>query len=250
MMVDCGNQISYQELFPIMDELGIKDIDIFVMSHCHADHIGSLSEIARRYNIKKVYKNYVDYTSGTYKGAMMTINDQGIETEILYEGDSFKFGEFVDVEIFWPYEGQTVDMTDAADTNRSSIAMRITYRDSSFWSSGDLYIKDEITLMNKYGERIKSDVMKMNHHGRETSNGKEFIKTVSPKIAVAMQGEFSSTTIMNWYRSAGAVVFHTLFDGTVKISTSGDGHYDVQTQFVREKKNLYGAPSEDGHYVI
>ena len=250
MMVDCGNQISYQELFPALDAMGIQKIDIFVMSHPHVDHIGSFSELARRYGVGKLYKNYVEYTTSTYKGAMMTAKDLGIETEVLYEGDSFKFGDYVDVEVFWPYEGQVIDMSDAASTNHSSIAMRITFGDSSFWSSGDLYLADEIELVKKYGDRIRSDVVKMNHHGRETSNSKDYIKTLQPKIAVACQSLFSSTTILNWYRSSGATVFHTMFDGTVKVSTAGDGHYDVQVQNIREQKKLYGAPAEDGHYTF
>ncbi len=250
MMVDCGNQISYEELFPALDAMGITDIDIFVMSHPHADHIGSLAELAKHYNIKKMYKNYVDYKSDLYKGTMQVIEDLGIETEILYEGDSFKFGEFVDVQVFNPPEGQTVEMSSAPSVNHSSIAMRLTYGESSIWTSADLYIVDEMALVKKYGDQIQSDIVKMNHHGRETSNSKDYINTLQPKIAVATQGELSSLTIMNWYRTSGAVAFHSAIDGTIRISTTGDGHYDIQTQYVRTKKNLYGTPSEDGHYVL
>ncbi len=250
MMIDCGNQVSYNELFPILDEMGIKEIDIFVMSHCHVDHIGSFVELARRYPIKKLYKNYVDYTSDAYKGSMEVVNDLGIETEILYEGDSFKFGEFVDVQVFWPYEGQVIDMTDAGSTNHSSIAMRITYGQSSFWTSGDLYLADEIELCKRYGDQISSDIVKMNHHGRETSNSRDYITVLNPKVAIAEQGALSSLTIMNWYRANGATVFHTAIDGTIRVSTTGDGTYDVQAQYVREQQKLYGTPAEDGHYII
>ncbi|MBO4409506.1 MAG: MBL fold metallo-hydrolase [Spirochaetales bacterium] len=250
MMVDCGNQISYQELFPVLDAMGIRKIDIFVMSHPHVDHIGSFTELARRYGIGKLYKNYVEYRTDVYKGAMMTAEQLGIEVQVLYEGDSFKFGEYVDVQVFWPYEGQVIDQTDAASTNHSSLAMRITYGDSSFWSSGDLYLADEMELVKRYGEQIRSDVVKMNHHGRETSNSKDYINTLQPKIAVACQSHFSSEAVLNWYRGSGATVFHTAFDGTVRISTAGDGHYDVQVQNIRTKTKLYGKPAEDGHYVF
>ncbi len=250
MMVDCGNQISYQELFPALDAMGIKKIDIFVMSHPHVDHIGSFSEIAKRYPIGKLYKNYVDYRTDVYKGSIQVAEQLGIDIQVLYEGDSFKFGDYVDVQVFWPYEGQVIDQTDAASTNHSSLAMRITYGDSSFWTSGDLYLADEIELVKRYGDRIRSDVVKMNHHGRETSNSKDYINTLQPKIAVGCQSVFSSETVLNWYRGSHATVFFTKFDGTVRVSTAGDGHYDVQVQDIRTQKKLYGTPAEDGHYVF
>ncbi len=251
MMVDCGNHLSYQELIPVLDRLGIEKIDVFVMSHPHIDHIGSFSEIAGHVKIGKVYKNYLEYTSAVYKKGMATIAEQGLDTQILYEGDSFKLGEYVDVQVFWPYEGQVVDPSAAGDTNHSSIAMRITYGDSSFWTSGDLYIADEVILASKYGSRIQSDVVKMNHHGRETSNSRAFINALQPKIAVATKSEMSNIPVLNSYRAGGAsVVFHTAIDGTVVVSTTGDGHYEVQSQYVREQKKLYGTPSEDGHYEI
>ena len=250
MMIDCGNQVSYRELIPVLDELGISKIDIFVMSHPHIDHIGSFCEIADHCEIGKVYRNYLEYSSATFARSMKKIEEKGIAMEILHEGDSFMFGNDVSVEVFWPYTGQTVNMDNASDTNHSSIAMKITYGESTFWTAGDLYTADEVVLAERYGDRMQCDVMKMNHHGKDTSSSKAFISAVKPLVAVSTQSQFSSITVTNTFRASGATVFHTCFDGTVMVSTTGDGHYEVQTQYIREQKKLYGLPSEDGHYSI
>lgn len=250
MMVDCGNQVSYLELEPVLERMGIEVIDIFVMSHPHSDHIGSFAQLAKRYEIRKVYKNYTNYTSGSYKRAMKEIAAHGIEVEVLSEGDSFKFGEFVDVQVFWPYDGQSVDFSDAGDTNRSCIAMKITYGDSSFWTSGDLYTSDEKTLVEKYGSLLDCDIMKINHHAYKTSSDRAFIDAISPKVAVAMHGKFANAVVPKRFLSAGAAVFHTYYDGSVKISTTGDGKYDIQSQYVRRAASPYGAPNRNGYYYL
>lgn len=54
----------------------------------------------------------------------------------------------------------------------------------AFGLAADLYITGEQALTETYGQDIASDVVKMNHHGKDTSNGKDFVQAMSPKIAV------------------------------------------------------------------
>lgn len=247
MVVDCGNRGAYNELFPILDRLGITTIDIFVMSHSHVDHIGSFAELARNYTIKKLYKNYVAYKSSAYLSAMHAVEDLGIETQILYAGDSFKLGDYVTVDVLWPFKGQDVDITVTSEVNQSCLAMRITYGESSFWTSGDLYIESEKQLVEIYGNALQSDIMKLNHHSKLTSNCPQFIDAVSPIVAVAMQNECTNKKILRLLTREGILAFHTFYDGSIKISTKGDGHYKIQSQYVRPLF-LYGAPSKNGSY--
>ena len=135
------------------------------------------------------------------------------------------------------------------DANDGSIAMRLTYGQSSFWTSGDLYITGEQALTETYGQDIASDVVKMNHHGKDTSNGKDFVQAMSPKIAVGMFDSVASRTVAMRYIAGGAEVFYNSTDGAIRVSTAGDGVYDVQIQKIRDVAVLPDAPSE-GHIVI
>ncbi|MDD4006399.1 MAG: MBL fold metallo-hydrolase [Sphaerochaetaceae bacterium] len=251
MMVDCSNRNSFDEIDQQLQMMGVTDIDIFVMSHPHADHIGCLAQLARKYPIHQVYKNNQVYDSATYREAMDYILENNIPCTVLYEGDSFMFGEQVKVDVFNPPTGLGEWANqNTASSNNCSLALKLTYGDSSFWTSGDLYMDGELRVVEKYGDAIDSDVMKMNHHGYETSNNKNFIAAISPEVVVGMHESITSQTVAMMYSlKYKALTFYNCQDGAVRVSTPGDGTYDVQCQMLREK-TFYGEPAANCHYTI
>lgn len=254
MMIDCSSQPCFSEVDKQLQMMGITKIDIFVMSHPHSDHIGAFSQIAAKYPIGHVYKNSVNYTSGTYSNTMNDIKTRGIPYTILYAGDEFMFGEYITVKCYAPTEEKVggKESAEPGDMNGTSLALKITYGESSFWSSGDLYVKDEQDLMASYSaEELSADIMKMNHHGKATSNYKDFIKTIGPKMAIGMYDLIEDKTVAQRYKYLCKVdqVFYTPTDGSVRVRTTGDGTYDIQTSKIRTIK-WYGDISQDGHYEI
>ena len=253
MVVDASNSWNFNEIDLQLQQMGVDTIDIFVASHPHVDHIGSFVELASKYKIGRVYKNSHEYTTNTYYGFLAKIQEQNITCETLYTGDSFMFGDQVLVKIYGPDKGEEEGLNAGLfmDSNDLSLAMKITYKDSSFWTSGDIYITKEMELVERFGDELNADVMKMNHHGYETSSRKEFIEAISPKVAVQMHSLITSKTVaMKYSLRHKALTFYTGQDGTVSISTSGDGKYDIQTQYIRQITNIYGKPAVDGHYSI
>lgn len=253
MVVDASNSWNFNEIDLQLQQMGVDTIDIFVASHPHVDHIGSFVELASKYKIGRVYKNSHEYTTNTYYSFLAKIQEQNITCETLYTGDSFMFGDQVLVKIYGPDKGEEEGLNAGSfmDSNDLSLAMKITYKDSSFWTSGDIYITKEMELVERFGDELNADVMKMNHHGYETSSRKEFIEAISPKVAVQMHSLITSKTVaMKYSLRYKALTFYTGQDGTVSISTSGDGKYDIQTQYIRQITNIYGKPAVDGHYSI
>ena len=125
----------------------------------------------------------------------------------------------------------------------------MSYGASSFLSSGDMYIGSERRAAEIYGDALRADVSKMNHHGDSTSNSTEFINAVRPKVTVGMNEGIMSFVVNMRYRKVGSRTFYNCVDGAVKVATPGDGTYDVQSQYVRELTTI-GAPSSDGHYLV
>jgi beta-lactamase superfamily II metal-dependent hydrolase len=252
MVIDCSNSWNFEEIDIQLQRMGVKQIDIFVMSHPHADHIGSFVQLASKYPIGHIYKNAHEYESTTYQNAMDKVRQLKIPCEILYTGDSFMFGDRVSVKVYGPDEGAEENVKAGYMTaNDLSLAMKITFDKSSFWTSGDLYITKELDLVERFGDELKSDVMKMNHHGYDTSNNSEFIATVNPKVAVQLHSLITNRTIaMKFHLKQKALTFYTSQDGSVSVSTTGDGTYEVQTQYIRQITNMYGKPSANGHYSI
>ena len=250
MLVDCGNVLGGGEVVEQLRAMGVERIDIFVASHPHADHIGGFSAVADAFPIGQVYVNGHEYDSGTYRAMMARLEEEGIPWQVLCDGDEFSLGEQVRVQVFAPAPGDTDEVAGGyQDANDGSIAMRLTYGQSSFWTSGDLYISGEQSLVQAHGEEIASDVVKMNHHGKDTSNGRDFVDAIQAKVAVGMFDSVASRTVAMRYAAAGAQVFYNSADGAVRVSTSGDGKYQVQTQLLREIAIL-PEPSPDGSYEI
>ena len=250
MLVDCGSKFAASEMVAQLQDMGLERIDIVVISHPHADHVGGFVTLTQYFEIGQVYTNGHNYGTSTFQDAMARTQELNIPCEILSEGDTFMFGEEVLVEVFGPSEEALAGVSDLIiDANDCSIAMRLSYGDSSFWTSGDLYTTGEGKLVDAHGEEIQSDVVKMNHHGKDTSNASQFVKAVGGKIAVGMLNNVSSQTVALRYMVNGAEPFYTAADGAIRISTSGDGVYDVQTQLLREVPFL-NEPAVDGHYVI
>ncbi len=187
----------------------------------------------------------------TRKKSSTPKNDDAI---LIVAGDEFMFGEYITVKCYGPTEEkvQGKESAEPGDMNGTSLALKITYGESSFWSSGDLYVKDEQDLMASYSaEELSADIMKMNHHGKSTSNYKDFVKTIGPKMAIGMYDLIEDKTVAQRYKYLCKVdqVFYTPTDGSVRVRTTGDGTYDIQTAKIRTIK-WYGDISENGHYEI
>ena len=250
LLVDCGNALGGQEVVDQLRRMDVSQIDVLVLSHPHADHIGGFCTVADAFPIGKVYTNGHEYDSQGYRDVMDKIQELDIPCEILREGDSFSFGSDVLVEVYGPAEGATQQVAAGAqDANDCSIAMRLTYGDSSFWTSGDLYTTAEKRLAEDYGAALHTDIVKMDHHGKDTSNCKAFVEALSPRAAVGLFDSIASQTVSARYLASGAKIYYNFIDGAVRISTSGDGTYDVQTQLLRDLPSLPEPPS-DGHEIL
>lgn len=250
MLVDCGNPASGEDVVAQLRRMEVEKIDILVVSHPHADHIGGFEAVVSAFPVEQIYMADHVYDSGTYRNMIKVIEEKSIPVAYVEAGSSFQFGDEVTVRCYGP---RPEDLRDIAagymDDNNCSVAMRLTYGDSSFWTSGDIYTNQEQYLIDTYGDEIASDVMKMDHHGWDTSNSSAFVQAVGPRVAVAMHDSITSRTTAMRYHVAGALTFYNCVDGAVKVSTPGDGTYTVQTQFIREL-DYFGAPAEDGWYEL
>ncbi len=252
MLIDCGNQTSGEQVVEYLKKMGVKRVDIFVASHPHADHIGGFSAVSKAFDIGKVYMNEHEYDSQTYWSMMKIIEEKGIETTRLVEGDEFKFGDQIQVKVYNPEAGfnyENAVQTAEFIANNASLCLKMIYKESSFFSAGDMYVDSESRIAKLYGDELQADVCKMNHHGDSTSNKTEYIEAVKPKIVVAMNEGILSPVVNMRYQKVGAITFYNCVDGTVKVSTSGDGKYEVQSTLIRELTTI-GEPALDGHYIV
>lgn len=237
MVIDGGNPSTFEDVDRALKALGITRIDYLVASHPHVDHVGSFAQLIYNYEIGAVYTSELEYTTSHYRNYMEAIENTKTPHIILAEGDSFMFGQHVKVEILHPPAGieYPANYPQGATQfiNNRSLVMKMTFKDSSFLFTGDVYVAAERDIIGRYGDKLKADVLKVPHHGDSTSSSKSFRDAVSPKVAVMMHDAIADLRIFQNYSKAGAQTFVTSVDGTVLVSTAGDGEYTIITQFDR-----------------
>ena len=239
MVIDAGHPSAGKEVIKALKAMGISKIDYLVASHPHIDHVGGFPEVINNFEIGALYTSKVTYDSSSYYNAYLkTAKEKGLEHIFLEEGDQIAFGEKVVVDIYHP--GKEIiypeDYPEKSTTflNNHSLVMKFTYEDSTFLFAGDLYTGGEKEVVAKHGEKLKSDVHKVNHHGANTSSSKKWRDAVDMKIAVMIHEGIADVEIIKRYNKNESTLYHTLLDGTVKVATVGDGNYEVTAEKKRE----------------
>lgn len=184
LLIDGGGSFNYNvgksTLKPYLLKNGVTKIDMAIATHLHTDHYQGLKELSQTYRIKKL---------GVYEANSVNENHLKKEfktDEILYlaAGDVINMGRNVSVEVLSPDRGNPLD---EKDENKNSLVLRVNVKGSSVLMTGDIDEKGEKTLIADTD--IKTDILKIAHHGSRYSSCEKFIAVAAPKIAVIQVGK-------------------------------------------------------------
>lgn len=224
MLVD-GARVDYAPtLVANLKQLGIERIDYLVLSHMHDDHYGGLIGAN---GILATFEVGTMFYSGTLnlKPAVVEKFDKAMAVfnpnlKILSRGDRLVIGD-VTVDVFNPPSDLIGQGFGTIAMNNTSLSLKFTYETFSALLSGDLYIEAEYELIKEFGSQLDVDLVKANHHGRNTSNTREWAQATSPKVVVATSGNAIDEIVYANYARAGAFVFTDTLDGYVRVVSDG-----------------------------
>ncbi|PEL14148.1 DNA internalization-related competence protein ComEC/Rec2 [Bacillus sp. AFS017336] len=167
-------------LIPILKGEGISKIDKLIFTHGDIDHIGGGLEVLQSFHVKQlIVGNKHTFTEAEKERITLAIN-KGIEVKKISEGKKWKVGRnyFEVISPIKNYKGEE---------NHGSIVIKSNIGGKSWLFTGDLDESGEIELISKY-KHIKVDVLKIGHHGSNTSTSEELLKAVSPKVGIISVG--------------------------------------------------------------
>lgn len=235
MLIDTGHPDCASQVVNFLKDLGINRIDDLIISHPHIDHIGGVPVLVENFEVGRLYRTDLEYPTQTYNTYVEAIEKKNIPITYLKQGDEFIFGPQIHIKVFNPKEKivypDAYPDNSTAFINNSSLAIKLNYGLSSAFFAGDLYLPQERDLVEQYGTQLQSDIVKANHHGEDTSNSKSWIKTVTPKIMVAMHDKVASMTVYNTYKDLGTKCYYTALNGYVKVVADDKKNYTVIKQF-------------------
>ncbi|MEK5108823.1 MBL fold metallo-hydrolase [Cytobacillus sp. FSL K6-0129] len=229
ILIDSGRHDG-NEVVPYLQSVGVKEIDLLVGSHPHADHIGQMPEVINSFPVKEVWMSGAESTSRVYEDALDAIIESEAAYHIPRAGESFTIGS-AQIDILHP---SSVD----EDLNNSSIGMKITYKEQSFLFTGDAETSAENEMLAS--GNIEADIFKIAHHGSDTSNSEAFIEAIHPEIAIYSAGADNSyghpnQEVLNRLQQMNIDVYGTIENGTVIIQS--DGHDYLSINGVKEKED-------------
>lgn len=221
MLIDSGEYETRETVNEYLKRQNISKIDYVVATHPHADHIGAMSSIIDNFDIGKVLISKKTHTTNVYKRFLESINRKNIEKVIPQVGDKFDFGK-ANFEIVGPT--YTSDYND--NTNNYSLVLKLTYGNNTFLFTGDAEELSENDIL-KSNVDLKCDVLKVGHHGSDTSTSDSFLKAISPKYAVICVGEdnkygLPKKSTIEKLNNNGIKIYRTDENGTIIAISDGN----------------------------
>lgn len=219
MLIDGGPQSSAASLVSYIKNQGITKINILVATHPHEDHIGGLVSVLNSFEVGNIIDSGVSHTTQTYKNYLNAIKSNNINFVNWSLGQQFEIGEGVEFTIIGP------TTTSSSDLNNSSIVIKLTYNNSSFLFAGDAQSAEEGKIISS-GASLDSDVLKVGHHGSDSSSSIKFLNSVSPAIAVISCGKGNSyghphDIILKNLAAIGATIYRTDLTGNIVVECDG-----------------------------
>jgi competence protein ComEC len=195
---------------------GIKKIDIVVLSHPHEDHLGGLFAVVRNFQVGEFW-HAANVASPVYSGLLERVRQKGGVEQTLVGGDELERGG-VAVRVLWPARSWRPSGLPSDD---DSLVLRLTYHGGSVLLPGDISTKAEQELLAS-GEGLESQVLKVAHHGSNSSSSAEFLARVNPRLAILTGGSsgfgnLPSPETLKRLRERGIRVFRSDVDGATTV---------------------------------
>jgi len=195
ILVDGGQEDQVlkclSEALPFYD----RTLDLIVLTHPHADHVGGLTDVLRSYQVEKVVFWQVPYDSADYREFVELVREKNLPVLEVTTGETLALDQQTRAEVWYPLSdeklellGTPIDPYDGEDVNDSSIIFRLVCGDFETLLTGDA-TDSVLKLLLQQGIVEESDVLKVAHHGSKEGFEGEFLKKVNPKLAVISVGE-------------------------------------------------------------
>ncbi|MGN1297598.1 MAG: ComEC/Rec2 family competence protein [Clostridia bacterium] len=216
MLIDAGNNEDGQDVVNFIKEKGITKLNYVIGTHPHEDHIGGLDDVINSdIEVENVFMPKIQTNTRTFENVLDAVENKNLSITAPIKGDTFKIGD-ANCQVM------TDSILDKNNLNLSSIVIRLEYGNNSFLFMGDSEEENEKTIT-----WTKTDVLKVGHHGSNTSSSESFLSQVKPTYAVIMVGKNNSyglpkETILERLKNVSSQIYRTDEMGTIEITSNGN----------------------------
>ena len=160
-----------------------RSLDMVIMTHPDLDHVGGVLSLIDDYRIDRLMHSGLLAGSSVYEAIALRSVKKNIPIFTAHVGQRIILDAGVYLDIYSPYAG-----FESAQANDHSIVMKLIYGNNSVLITGDASKYIEHDMVQSFAGSLQSDILKIGHHGSQTSSSDEFIETVAPEYGVISAG--------------------------------------------------------------
>jgi competence protein ComEC len=203
-----------------------RTIDLVILTQPQADHVAGLIEVLQKYKVQQAIEPGIAYSSATYQQWLKLVSDNEIKCETGNAGQEINLGDGIKIEVIHPSSPLLQDTSDDIDNN--GMVLRLSWNKVSFLFTADIGREAEWYLIAQRAN-LKSTVLKVAHHGSQTSTSPQFLAVVNPEVAAISVGASNRFGLPNseildrlTERIGSNRVYLTSVHGTIEFVTDGN----------------------------
>ncbi len=229
ILVDASKIDTRKDLLAKLNKYNVKSLDLVIGTHAHEDHIGGMEAVLNAIPVKEIYDPGAPSTSKLYYRYLTKIKEKKIKLTIPKPGSKYEIGEGTYLEFFTPLAVQGDD-----NINNTSLVFKLVDSGFTMLFTGDIEKEMEGLLVEKYGSKLQSNILKSPHHGSRTSSTPNFLSTVQARDVLISCGanndyKHPHQNIVERYKKANINMYITFEKGDITVNATDKG-YKITTE--------------------
>jgi len=220
VLIDAGTQDMGPRVESYLRSHGVTNLALLVATHPHEDHIGGLLTVLNDFTVGQILDSGQEHTSQIFENYLKLIDQKNIPFSTAERGQTIDLDPRLKIEVLSPPATLFPD-----DLNQNSIVLKVTYNKVSFLFMGDAGFVAENSI-TAAGYDLKSDILKVGHHGSSSASGPAFLRRVKPTSSIIEVGAANAyghptSKTLSALQNTGTKIYRTDLDGNIVVTTDG-----------------------------